>query len=153
MIYHFILNPNSAKGRSSHKNIESHIKEACRKRKRAYDAQKNADIGLVRGQCAAAEEHSARQGQDHRSDILPIAAKTEEQHAKAHGKQREKILQGNANAGGDIPVGFVEKNQRSHIEQSADRELPGKALGISDLFELGYSKGQQNNGGHYKFDK
>ena len=36
MIYHFILNPNSAKGRSSHKNIESQIQEACRKRKLSY---------------------------------------------------------------------------------------------------------------------
>ena len=36
MIYHFILNPNSAKGRGRKRHIEESIKEACRKRSLNY---------------------------------------------------------------------------------------------------------------------
>ncbi len=36
MIYHFILNPNSAKGRGKKRHIEEAIKEACRKRSLDY---------------------------------------------------------------------------------------------------------------------
>ena len=120
---------------------------------RTSDAQNNADVCFAGSQGAATEECCAHQREDHSRNVLFVAAKTEEQDAKAHSKQREGILQRNTDAGGDIPIGFVQENQRSHIEQGADRKFPGKSPGVWNLFELGCGKGQQNDGRYHKFDK